>query len=100
MLSRDTVAPVRDCITLADAVRLSGCAPRLCRINKHGFCATFPFHDPPSQTQFQNDEVLPYVIFSEVFDRSYAFDLQDSLPELIPVLGSQPAGDVKSQTRR
>ena len=22
-----------------------------------------PFHDPPSQTQFQNDEIIPYLIF-------------------------------------
>jgi len=27
----------------------------------------FPFHDPPSQTQFQNAETVPYLIFSELF---------------------------------
>ena len=39
------VARVRDFIArdkLADAVRLSSCTLRLCRVNKHGFCATFP----------------------------------------------------------
>jgi len=25
----------------------------------------FPFRDPPSQTQFQNGEIVPYLIFSE-----------------------------------
>jgi len=28
----------------------------------------FPFHDPPSQTQFQNDEIVPYLIFFECID--------------------------------
>jgi len=39
------VARVRDFIArdkLADAARLSSCTLRLCRANKHGFCATFP----------------------------------------------------------
>jgi len=38
-LSRDKVA---DAVTL----RLSSCTLRLCRLNKHGFCTTFPFYDP------------------------------------------------------
>ena len=42
----------------------------------------FPFHDPPSQTQFQNDEIVPYLILSELFDWSHAFVLHDSLLKL------------------
>ena len=33
----------------------------------------FPFHDPPLQAQLQNDEIVPYLIFSELLDWSYAF---------------------------
>jgi len=39
----------------------------------------FPFHDPHSQTQFQNGEIVPYLIFSELFDYSHAIILQASL---------------------
>ena len=73
----------------AQALQLSSCTLRLCRVNKHGFCTTFPgaialflFHDRPSQTRFQNDETVPYLILSELFAWSYAFVLQDCLLKL------------------
>jgi len=28
----------------------------------------FPFHDPPSQTQIRNDQIVPYPAFPELFD--------------------------------
>ena len=31
-------------------------------------CHFFSLHDPPSQTQFQKDEIVPYLIFSALFD--------------------------------
>jgi len=44
ILSRDFVARVRDLYraTKSQTVRLSSCTRRLCHINEHGFCATFP----------------------------------------------------------
>jgi len=47
-----------------------------CRVARCDFVAQtnkasaplFPLHDPPSQTQLQNDEIVPYLIFSEVID--------------------------------
>jgi len=39
-------------------------------------------HFPPSQTQFQNGEIVPYLISSEHLDWWYAFILQDSLLKL------------------
>ena len=35
----------------------------------------FPFHDLPPQAQFQSDEIVPCLIFSEHLDWSYAFIL-------------------------
>ena len=59
---RDFFARVRDFIA-----RLSSCRLRLCRVNRHVSSAPlFPFHDPPSQ--FQNDEIVPYPIFSGLLD--------------------------------
>jgi len=62
-------------------LRLSSCTLlRLCRKKTNtASVPLFPFHDPPSQTQFQNDEIVPYLIFSELFDYSHAIILQASL---------------------
>jgi len=59
-------------------LRLSSCMLRLCCINKHGFCTTFPV----SRSSF-TDTVPKWwncsiCFFSELFDNSIAFILQDT----------------------
>jgi len=41
---------------------------RLCRVKNMASAPLFPFHDPSSETQFQNGDIVPYLIFSELFD--------------------------------
>jgi len=86
LLSHDFVARVRDFIT-RQCRRRCDCQIAHCDFVSQRNMASaplFPFHDPPSQIQFQNDEIVPYLIFSELFDWSYAFVLQDSLLKLNP----------------
>jgi len=83
ILSRDFVTRVREFIAWQSS-RCCDCQVACfdCCINKHGFCTTLPISLSPSQSQFQNDEIVPYLIFPELFYWSYAFVLQDSLPKL------------------
>jgi len=68
--SRDFVARVRDFIARRSRRRCD------CRVARCDFVAqtntasapVFSFHDPPSQTRFQNDETVPHLIFCELFD--------------------------------
>jgi len=69
--------------TKSQTLRLSSCTLRLRRVKTNTASAPlFPFHDPHSQTQFQNDEIVPYLVSSEHFDSSYAFASQDTLLKL------------------
>ena len=65
ILSRDFVARVRDLIARQSRRR---CDCRVVTQTNTASAPLFPFHDPPPQTPFQNDENIPYLIFSELFD--------------------------------
>ena len=60
LLSHECATLSRDKVAESQTLLLSSCTLQLCRINKHGFCTTFPV----SQAQFQNYEFVPYLIFS------------------------------------
>ena len=66
ILSRDKVAQVRDFIAVVVKLHAATLPHKL--INTIS-APLFPFHDPTSQTLFQNDEIVPYLVFSyELFD--------------------------------
>jgi len=68
ILSRDFVAQVRDFIAHALIVELHAATLSHKLINTAS-APLFPFQDPTSQTLFQNDEIVPYLVFSyELFD--------------------------------
>ena len=58
-LSRDKVA---------DAATVKLHAATLSQLTNTTFAPLFPFYDPRSQTRFQNDETVPYLMFSELFN--------------------------------
>jgi len=72
ILSRDFVARVRDFIS-CDCRELQSL--RLCRVNKHGFCTTFPVSRSAftSTSTIQDDEIVPYLVFSKLLDWSVRF---------------------------
>jgi len=58
-----------ECATLSAAtVELQSL--RLCRVNKHGFCTTFPVSRSAftSTSTIQDDEIVPYLVFSKLID--------------------------------
>jgi len=59
-LSRDFVARVS---IKSQTLRLASCTLRLCRLNKHSFCTTFPFYNP-FHRQLRNCKIVLYLIFS------------------------------------